>query len=100
MKNLCPLMRTCASPAASTISIQHPIAWHTAVTLPSVVTDVLAYFAVSFAMLASETRWLAEIGAPSFTVVEAGAGAEEAGAFDSHPPAARQVGMARRSRAT
>src|SRR5690242_8879290 len=87
-----------ASPLASAISIQQPIAWHTDVTRPSVVTVAFAYFVASFAMLASAIFGLPRSGAPSFT---AGGVLAPAGVFDSHPSGAharRTIGIHERTR--
>src|SRR5580704_7745894 len=65
----------CACVEASLISIQQPISWHTAVTVPVVTNDLPLYAFGSLTTVASAIAGvLAEIGSPSF-VAEAAAGA-------------------------
>ena len=89
MKNECPCIRRWAPVALSLSSIQHPISWQTAVTMPTVVNGSLAYFAGSFITSASVSSWAVNsspkcragrLPAPGAPVELLGAGAAACGA--------------------
>src|SRR5262249_40441726 len=75
-KNFSPAIFTWASLASSLISIQQPICWHTAVTVPVVTNDLPLYAVGSLTTRASATvsapaaigapRWFAAVLSPSF----------------------------------